>query len=353
MFKSFAAVAVSVAALVLGGAAAANASTSGVLPFNSSNTVVNANGVDFFQAVNPGWNSPVTAGPANTSDNNFAVQVSGPNSVRFNLVGTNLCVADPGPGYGHVDAVVLRTCNGKQWQAFTVTNRQPNGLGTLQSVATNQFITDNGQFNALTSDADNRPCAVGHLCVNPPANVNTFDGSTDQLWRFGHNRFFPRPQVSATQSQSSLSNGLNSSVTYSYDVVNHGNVNANVGLSATEVATVTVDGVGVPAGTATTAGAGTYHLSFSQNLQTSQLVPAHSSVVDTNNLTLASHGSTTTVTGPNGYEDTLAHFAQQLGAQPHVHVAVQLVETPTVTANFGGHFTHNVNVTPATETVNF
>jgi len=73
-------------------------------------------------------------------------------------------------------------------------------------------------------------------------------------------------------------------------------------------------------------------------------------VTDSNTVNVGSFPLSATVTGPGGYSKTVHDFESDLGGATF---HVQLVETPTVTANFGGHFTHNVNVTPATETVNF
>src|SRR6185437_2255831 len=235
MFKRFAAVA-SVAALVtLGGTTAAFASTS-VIPFNHS-VVVNANGTDYFQATSPVVNAPVNAGPANSVDDNFVVLASGPNSVHFALMGSNLCLADPGSGYGAVDGVVLRTCNGKQWQAFRVIS-QGNRLNALQSVATNQYVQDNGQFNGLTTNADNRNCAVGVPCPAGTVGQNAFNGNANQEWSFGH--FFPDfRHVTATESsiQVLAANPFNDAVNYVVEVQNHGNVSAN-NLSVVEAVSV-------------------------------------------------------------------------------------------------------------------
>jgi len=351
MFKRIAAVATAAAFLALGGATVANASTS-VLPFGNSNTVVNQNGVDFFQATNPVWGAAVNAGPANSSDNNFAVQSSGPNSVRFELVGTNLCVADPGPGYGNVDSIVLRTCNGKQWQAFRLVNKESNGLSGVQSVATNQYITDNGQFGNLTGVADNRPCAVGSPCGSSVQNANQFDGRNSQLWRTGVRHFHPVVNLQVSQSQNQSTNQLNptlDSVTYSYDVENHGSVPVNVNMSASEVATITITSDSPVPNMV-----GTYTATLTQNgLESNQLIPAHSGVVDQNNITLSHPDSITNVTGHNvsgPYDESLTTFINDAHG---AHITVQFVETPSVTATANGHAVNNIHVTPATETATF
>lgn len=356
MFKSFLAAAIVAAFAVVGGSAVASATPLPILPFGNSNTVVNQNGVDFFQATTPVWGAAVNAGPANSVDNNFAAQSSGPNSVRFELVGTNLCVADPGPGYGNVDAIVLRTCNGKQWQAFRKVAQESNGLSSLQSVATNQYITDNGQFAGLTGLADNRPCAVGTMCPVGTVGANTFRaGDNDQLWRTGFRHVVPVTNLSVSQSQATNTDTSSSaaalahdSVTYSYDVANHGSVPVSVNLNATEAVTFHV--------TATRAGApadfvpGDYTANLSQTVETGQTVLAHSSVVDSKTVNLSNLGTVSDVNGPLGYDRSPAQFESDLnGATFHV----TFVETPSVTATANGHAVNHIHVSPATETANF
>lgn len=348
MFKRVLAVAAVAAFAVLGGNAAANAAPMPILPFGNSNTVVNANGVDFFQATNPVWGAAVNAGPANSVDDNFVTQSSGPNSVRFELVGSNLCVADPGPGYGNVDAIVLRTCNGKQWQAFKLVDRQSNGLSGVQSVATNQYVTDNGQFAGLTGVADNRPCAVGSPCGSGVVGANTFDSRSTQQWNVRNHRFFrPLVNLSVSQSQNTNTDTVHpalSSITYQYDVNNHGSVPVSVNLTANEAVTVHVD-------SDDTLAAGDYHLTLSQLVEAGQLVSAHSDVVDTQTVKITDHGTASSVTGPSGYSESLQTFLSA-ASNAHVH-GVMFVETPAVTATANGHAVNHIHVSPATETATF
>jgi len=358
MFKRFAAVA-SVAALVtLGGTTAAFASTS-VIPFNHS-VVVNANGTDYFQATSPVVNAPVNAGPANSVDDNFVVLASGPNSVHFALMGSNLCLADPGSGYGAVDGVVLRTCNGKQWQAFRVIS-QGNRLNALQSVATNQYVQDNGQFNGLTTNADNRNCAVGVPCPAGTVGQNAFNGNANQEWSFGH--FFPNfREVTATENSSQVLSGINSSVTYTVDVTNHGNVpvsNLVVNENANVFATLSY-GSGP---------AQSFTANATANVVTSgynTVLSPHSSEGVPGVLNLATFkGQTITFTNSTGTETILMEVSSagdhvtfssttvpsfSVGNINSVHAVV--TETPSVHVNFDPH-AHNVHVTPQQEVTNF
>ena len=362
MFRGILAAASVAALAMLGGATAANASTS-VLPFNHS-VVVNANGTDFFQASDASVNAAVNAGPGNSVDDNFVVLSSGPNSVKFALMGSNLCVADPGSGYGAVDAVVLRTCNGRQWQAFRVLPQGGN-LNALKSVATNQYVQDNGQFNGLTTNADNRPCTVGVACPSTVTGANTFDTTkTSQEWRFG-NFFRPFRHVTATETQS-LTNGgnlLTDSVNYMVDVQNHGNVgvtNLVVHEDVTAEAEVTYNG---------NTYVGSDNLGDQATSGYLNVVGAHShqavpGVVDETDLPIQTvfvsaadpgHDLVLVRTAPHVYEwryGVPAGETHALVAHPIVFHSATFTETPSVHVNFGAHV-QNVNVTPQQEVTSF
>ncbi len=362
MFKSFAVAATVAAFAVLGGSAVANAAPMPVVPYSNSNTVVNQNGNDYFQATSPVWGAAVDAGPANSVDDNFVTQSSGPNSVRFELEGTNLCVADPGAGYGNVDAIVLRTCNGMQWQAFRRVDAESNGLAGLQSVATNQYITDNGQFAGLTGVADNRPCAVGVPCPPSVTNANEFNQTGSQLWKTGTHGFFPVVRLSATESQSvDNTHDVNSVVNYDVHVSNLGSENVHNLSVAENVVLSEVLSYG--------SSAETFTASASPNVVTAGYdtdLAAHSSEDVPGVLDLATFkGQTITFSNSAGTQTILMEVnstgtdvtfssSNINGFDPSQisSVHANVTETPTVTATVNGHV-HTVDVTPPTETASF
>ena len=78
---------------------------------------------------------------------------------------TGLCLSDPGGGYpqdpAYPDGIVLRSCNGSKWQAWTYgsTLSGPGGPGSvLTNIATGLVLTDEG-FGRQLQDA--APLASG------------------------------------------------------------------------------------------------------------------------------------------------------------------------------------------------
>ena len=184
------------AATVLGGLALAGTASAAPAPFPVLHTQGSeqvASNHDVFTAPgNAGLNSPVLGEQENFNGGSefteffYNTNPHGNAVVGWRLtpggVDTNLCVADPGPGYGASDAIVLRTCNGLIWQRFRVLP-QANTFTALQNVASNQYITDNGTGNGLLGIADNRPCVVGLPCSPSVGVTNTFPpvSSTETL----------------------------------------------------------------------------------------------------------------------------------------------------------------------------
>lgn len=367
MFGRFIATAAAVVTLGFGGfltAGAASAATSQGPFYSNGNTVVNENGTDYFGAESASYNGAVEAVPSSTFYDEFTVSSSGPNSVRFTLNGTDLCAADPGPGYGNVDNIILRTCNGLQWQAFRYLS-EGNNLYALQSVATNQYITDNGQYNELTGDADNRgSCEVGLPCPVGTVGQNTFNGEEAQEWSFGnvtptpsptHHRFF---EVSATETSSPVTGKGLSGDSADNTVVVTNNSSVNQTVTVTDEASISGT-VYVGSGAANSALNGcTFNVS-----ESNQVVGVTDSVQ-----TLASDSSATfdtpsvgatffdgaTVTLATGQPSSCTLVPANAGdlvsdiGTGTVVVDLNVVETPTVTDG-----TFNVHVNPVSETTNF
>lgn len=185
---------------VLGGLAFAGTASATPFPVlhNGGSEQVLSNHDVFTAPGNAGLNSPVLGEQENfNGGSEFTEFFYNTNALGNAIVGwrltpggvdTNLCVADPGPGYGADDAIVLRTCNGLIWQRFRVLP-QLNSYSALQNVASNQYVTDNGTGNRLLGVADNRPCTVGLPCPPSAGVTNTFGGELTQEWRWTGNRF--------------------------------------------------------------------------------------------------------------------------------------------------------------------
>lgn len=90
-------------------------------------------------------------------------------------VSSHLCLSDPGPGFGTVDLIVLRHCNGSGYQTWKPYLDPVTGFYSWRNLASHQFITSNGFRGQLTDVKDGN---VG----TPGNNQPTFDHS--QLWQF-------------------------------------------------------------------------------------------------------------------------------------------------------------------------